>query len=115
MSDVKHNSTIDIKVGLNAEKVPTAISWKGSDHEKGEEQTAKAMLISFFDKESRDTLKIDLWTTEMQIMEMDKFFYQTMRGLADTYFKATKNHQLATDMQKFVQYFGEQTEILPKQ
>jgi hypothetical protein len=40
--------------------------------------------------------------------------YQTLRGLADTYYRATQNRELATDMQQFVQYFGEKTEILPK-
>jgi hypothetical protein len=43
---------------------------------------------------------------------MDRFFFQTLRGMADTYFKATQNRELAVDMQRFVQYFGEKTEIL---
>jgi hypothetical protein len=34
--------------------------------------------------------------------------------MADTYYKATQNAQLASDMQRFVQYFGEQTEIISK-
>ena len=70
------------------------------------------MLLSFFDEESKDTLKIDLWTTEMQVIEMDRFFFQTLRGLADTYFKATQNAELATSMRQFVHYFGEKTGIL---
>jgi len=110
----KRESSINIKIGLDEQSVPEKITWAGSNFDEGKDNDAKAMLVSFFDKENRETLKIDLWTTEMQVMEMDRFFYQTLRGMADTYFKATKNHQLATDMQKFVQYFGEQTEIIPK-
>ena len=72
------------------------------------------MLLSLFDKDHKDTLKLDLWTPEMQINEMDKFMYQTLKALADTYFKATKNRDLANEMQKFVMYFGEKTEVLPK-
>jgi hypothetical protein len=34
--------------------------------------------------------------------------------MADTYYKATQNAQLASAMQQFVQFFGEQTEIIPK-
>jgi len=107
-----NKKSINIDIALGDEAMPKDIEW--STEGSGDPQSAKAMLISFFDKESRDTLKIDLWTTEMQIQEMDRFFYQTLRGMADTYFKATKNQQLASDMQKFVQYFGEKTEILPK-
>ena len=81
--------------------------------EKGE-KTCKAMLLSFFDEDTRDTLKIDLWTKEMQVVEMDRFFYQNLRAMADTYFRATKNQELANHMQQFANYFGEKTEVIPK-
>ena len=70
------------------------------------------MLLSIFDKEPLDTLKIDLWTKEMTVAEMDRFFFQTLKAMGDTYFRATKNKELAEQLQQFVQYFGEQTEIL---
>ena len=73
------------------------------------------MLLSLFDADHQETLKIDLWTTEMQVNEMDRFVYQSLRGIAETYFRATNNKDLASDMQQFVRYFGEQTEILPKE
>lgn len=112
--DVKKTTKIDIQVGLNADKMPVQIQWKSEDNATdGKPNQAKAMLLSLFDKNQLDTLKIDLWTNEMQVMEMDRFFYQTMRGLADTYFKATQNAALANEMQRFVQYFGEKTEIIP--
>lgn len=60
-------------------------------------------------------MKLDLWTKDMQVDEMDRFIFQTIRAMADTYFKATQNNKLAADMQRFVQYFGEQTEIIPRQ
>jgi gliding motility-associated protein GldC len=64
------------------------------------------------DPETLDTLKIDLWTTKLQIQEMDRFLYQTLRSMADSYQKATGNTGLANEMQKFAQYFGEKTEII---
>ena len=113
--EIKKSSEIKIKVGLNGENVPVKMEWQAQDNPSGDSlKECKAMLLSLFDKDSLDTMKIDLWTTEMQIIEMDRFFFQTLRALADTYFKATQNKELATDMQRFVQYFGEQTEIIPK-
>ncbi|HKK79591.1 MAG TPA: hypothetical protein VJ933_08175 [Phaeodactylibacter sp.] len=116
MSDeIKKKSIINIEVGLNEERMPVDIKWRSSDGPDGPgEQVAKAFLLSIFDKESKDTLRIDLWTKEMQVIEMDRFMFQTLRALADTYFKATQNADLAADMQRFVQYFGETTEIIPK-
>jgi gliding motility-associated protein GldC len=73
------------------------------------------MLISLFDREHLETVKIDLWVKDMQVGEMDRFVFQTLRGMAETYFRATQNTELAKDMQRFVQYFGEQTQIIPKE
>lgn len=112
---IKRTSTIEIKVGLDENNVPEKIHWKAQDAgQEAPETTAKAMLLSVFDAENLETLKVDLWTKEMQVIEMDRFFFQTLRAMADTYFKATQNTKLATDMQKFVQYFGEETEIIPR-
>ena len=87
MKDKVHKtSEIKIKVGLNENKVPARIDWIAED--SGEKRECKAMLLSMFDSSSKETLKIDLWTTEMQVIEMDRFMYQTLRSLADTYFKS---------------------------
>jgi len=117
MADLKvvKSSDINIKIGLNKDQMPVKIDWQSSDGPNGgDSQECKAILLALFDKENRETLKIDLWTTEMQVMEMDRFMYQNLRALADTYFKATKNQKLASAMQQFVQYFGEETKIIPK-
>lgn len=116
MSDVKRTSDINIKVGLDEQNVPIRLDWQSTDNpDSNAPQECKAMLLALFDKENLDTLKIDLWTKEMQVIEMDRFFYQTLRGMADTYFRATQNQELAKEMQKFVQYFGEKTEVLAKE
>ncbi len=108
-------SDINISIELDKGKVPSSIIWEATDNPAGQEpQHCKAMLLSLFDKETKDTLKIDLWTKEMQVLEMDRFFYQTLKALADTYFRATQNRELAGQMQQFAHYFGEQTQIVPK-
>jgi gliding motility-associated protein GldC len=111
--EVVRKSKIEIEVGLNEENVPVAIHWQAQDNPSTPTpQPCKAMLLSLFDSKSLETLKIDLWTTDLQVMEMDRLVYYTMRSLADTYFKATQNNQLASEMQQFAKYFGEKTEIL---
>ncbi len=106
-------SEIKITISLDEHKVPVDIEWSVPDQDQLD-QRAKGMLLAFFDRETRDTLKIDLWTKEMQVVEMDRFFYQTLRSMVDTYFKATNNDKLAGAMKQFTQYFGEETEILPR-
>ncbi len=108
-------SKINIRVALDENKHPDKIIWEADNQGEKVTQEAKAMLLSFFDRNSLETMKIDLWTNDMQINEMDRFVFHTMRAIGETYFKATKNNQLANDFQRFVHYFGEQTDIIPKE
>ena len=115
-TDIKKTSTISLKVGLNEGNVPVKIEWESDGNPNGNDiKPCKGMLLSVFDETSKETYKIDLWTNEMQVVEMDRFMFQTIRGLADTYFKATQNKELANAFQQFVHYFGEQTKIIPSE
>jgi len=107
-------SNIKIEVAVNEKNIPVKIEWDASDSANEGMKEAKAFILSIFDQENKDTLRIDLWTREMQVIEMDRFVYQTLRTMADTYFKATNNHRMAQEMQRFAVFFGEETEILKK-
>ncbi|MEO0732174.1 MAG: gliding motility protein GldC [Bacteroidota bacterium] len=111
---VKKRSTITVEVGLNAEQMPVQLKWKASD-KPGPAEACKGMLLALFNEQTKETMKIDLWTKELQVVEMDRFMYQTLRGLADTYHKATGNTELANQMQQFVFFFGQATGAIPKQ
>ena len=103
---------IAIHVELDEEQLPENIKWRSSQEPEGKFMDCKGMLLSFFDRESRDTFRIDLWTKDMQIMEMDRFFFHTLRSMADTYKKSTSNTQLAEEMQSFVDHFAKSTGLI---
>ncbi|MBL7783410.1 MAG: gliding motility protein GldC [Saprospiraceae bacterium] len=113
-NEVVKSSDITIRVGLNSEQVPIKIEWGASDRNNGVLEECKALAVALFDKDHRDTLRIDLWTKEMQVLEMDRFMYQILRSLSQTYLRATQNKELAEEMAKFAHYFGEKTEIVSK-
>ncbi len=114
MEEVHKHSDITITVGLDKTNVPIQILWKSED--AGNEPTAcKGMLLALFDEEKLDTIKLDLWTKNMQVNEMDRFMFQTLRGLADSYYKATQNAELANQFQNFIHYFGQFTGIIEKE
>lgn len=113
---VAHTSEIKIKVGLDAEKVPVSIDWSASDmHPNGATEACKAMMIALFDDAHKDTLRIDLWTKDMQVIEMDRFMYRILQSLSETYLRATNNRDMAEQMAQFAHYFGQQTEIIEKE
>lgn len=100
-----HTSTISINVGLDKDKVPDNISWKASDTTTDDAQKAKAMMLAFWDGADKAALRIDLWTKEMMVDEMADFFYQTFMSMADTYDRATHQHELVNDMKEFARNF----------
>ena len=108
-------SVIGIEVELNEDNIPSKILWKAAGPNGPETRESKAMLVSFFDKETLDTFKIDLWTTEMQVAEMDRFMFHTLNALSESYFKATQNQELSNHFKSFCKHFGEFTEIIPKE
>ena len=113
MNTAKKTSQLRITVNLDEQNIPEQLQWDADDRPAGSQPVAcKGMLLSLFERDTLDTMKIDLWTKDMQVNEMDRFFFQTMRALADTYFKATQNREMAVDMQRFVHYFGEKTGII---
>jgi gliding motility-associated protein GldC len=107
-------ANIEIAVEFNKDKLPARIVWNATDQPDAEQfKDSKAMLLFLFDREHRETMKIDLWTHDFEIMEMDRMMFHTLRSLADTYVRATSNKELGNQMQQFATYFGEKTGIIP--
>jgi gliding motility-associated protein GldC len=103
---------IVLEVELDDEKMPEKISWDAGNPEDEGFKQSKAFFLTLFDKTNRDTLELDLWTKEMQVIEMDRFVFQTLNSLSEMYFRATKNTDLANEMKSFARYFGEKTNIV---
>lgn len=98
-------SKIIIDVSLDENRVPETIHWNASDNNTNLPQKAKGMMLSFWDGADKTALRVDLWTKDMMVDEMADFFYQTMMTMADTYGRATHQHELVNDMKNFAQTF----------
>ncbi len=100
-----HTSSINIDIELDENKIPQQILWQASDSSADMKQTAKSMMVAFWDGADKSALRIDLWTKDMMVDEMADFYYQTMMGMADTYLRATQQKELVDDMKKFAKEF----------
>ena len=80
-------NNINITVDLDANQVPEKITWNSTDLEGN--RNAKAMLLSLWDSKDMNTMNIDLWTKDMSVEEMSKFFFQTYITMVETFEKAT--------------------------
>jgi len=98
-------SSINISVLLDDDKVPEQISWNATDTSADAARKAKAMMLSFWDGTDKTALRIDLWTKDMMVDEMADFFYQTFMTMAETYHRATQDEGMVNDMKKFAKDF----------
>jgi gliding motility-associated protein GldC len=98
-------SSININVQLDENKVPEQISWVATDTPGEPVRKAKAMMLSFWDGAEKNALRIDLWTKEMMVDEMADFFYQTLMTMSETYHRATQHTEMVNDLRNFAQAF----------
>ena len=103
-------STIELKVELDANKVPEKLSWTANDGGINNEE-AKAMLLSVWDSKAQESLRIDLWTKDMPVDEMKLFFHQTLVAMSDTFKRATQDEKMTATMKDFCDYFAEKLEL----
>ncbi len=110
---VSSTSKIEIKVGLDENKIPEKLHWTAQDSNVLD-QEAKAIMLAVWDEKTKDTLRMDLWTKEMQIDEMKQFFHQTLVSMANTFERATNDAKMTATMKDFCYYFAEKLELKKK-
>lgn len=105
-------SEIKFSVILDENNLPLSIKWEAQDQkEKGE---CKSVLISIWDKNEGNTLKIDLWTKDMMVDEMKVFFHQTLLSMANTFEKSTAETETANQIREFCQKYAEKFDLLKR-
>ncbi len=107
----KLTSEIKFNIELDENRVPEKLSWTALDGGVDDQQ-AKALLLSIWDSKAQETLRIDLWTKDMPVDEMKKFFHQTLVAMSDTFQRATNDEKMADTMKDFCDYFAEKMELL---
>jgi gliding motility-associated protein GldC len=105
-------SEIKFTVTLDDKNMPQKIDWSASDG--GVDSSSKAIMLSVWDSEAKNTLRIDLWTREMMVDEMKQFYHQNLLSMADTLERATGEKDAAKAMRNFAQEFGERMQLVMK-
>ena len=95
---------ITIKVKLDDNNIPEQILWSAPDGGM-KDQLSKAILLSFWDSQKKETLKMDLWTKEMPVDEMETFVLQTFLSMKQSISKATGEENLINLIDDFCTEF----------
>jgi gliding motility-associated protein GldC len=105
-------SEIKFKVKLDNEKIPETIFWSASDSGMDGEKECRATMMSIWDPKENTTLRIDLWTKDMLVDDMKRFFYENFSSMADTYQRATNDDEGTKEIRRFAEAFGKKAEII---
>ena len=101
---------IFIDINMDENNIPEEIKWTASDGGVSNMNT-KAILLSFWDSENQESLKMDLWVKDMPVDQMQLFFHQTLVSLSETFYRATQDEKMTATMRDFCDYFAEKLKI----
>lgn len=103
-------SEIKFKVTVDENHLPLNIEWEAAD--AGEKSDSKSVMIALWDAKENNTLRIDLWTKDMMVDEMKKFYHQNIMTLTDTYVRATGDEATAKEVKDLFNKIGKQIGVL---
>ena len=101
---------IKFTVELDDNHLPENIQWEAKD--AGESSNCKSMMVALWDQKENNTLRIDLWTKDMSIDEMKKFYHQNILTLTDTYLRATGDQLTVNEVREFFKGLGSKMGVL---
>lgn len=107
---IQKHTKITIELGLDENNVPEQMQWSAPDGGVSK-AAATAMLLSLWDGQKQEALKMDLWVKELPVDQMQLFFYQTLLTMSDTFYKATGDEKMTATMRDFCDYFAEKLNI----
>ena len=107
---IKKKTQVSIYINLDENNIPEQMKWTAQDGGISDMDT-KAILLSFWDSENQESLKMDLWVKDMPVDQMKLFFHQTLVSLSDTFYRATNDEKMTATMKDFCEYFAEKLKI----
>jgi len=102
----KNVNTIEFKIELDDNKIPEKIHWN-APQSAIKEAESKALMLAVWDNNANETLKMDLWTKDMPLNDMKKFYHQTFLTMAASFQRATNDEKMSATIRDFCDYFAE--------
>ena len=91
-------SEINFQIELDESNLPKAIKWDASDKEGEGLESTKSISLNVWDNLNHSTLRIDLWTDEMSVVEMKRFYIDILGGMAQTILNSTGDEYMSEEI-----------------
>ncbi len=100
-------SEIKFQIELDDQNVPEKILWDADEKEERGLTETKSISISLWDQPSQNTMRIDLWSKDMPVEEMKKFYIDCLGGLAQSILNSTGDTYMSTELNQLCDRFVE--------
>lgn len=110
-NEIVKTSHINFSINLDKDNLPLNIQWEADDADVAGKQDAKSVILALWDGQQQNALRIDLWTKDMNVDEMNLFLFQTIATLADTFERATDNKEVAEEIRDFSHALGHKLNV----
>jgi len=77
---------IKLTIDLDDNNVPEGIMWESTDSKTKEALPVKSMMLALWDQSYKNTLRIDLWTKDMPVDDMKRFFMKPCKPWATAFY-----------------------------
>jgi gliding motility-associated protein GldC len=101
---------LNIRVELDENNLPINMNWSSSDGDQ--HGINKAVFLSLWDEQEKNSMHLHLWTKEMTLDEMKQFMHQTLLAQSDTIKRAIGDEKLAASLYDFAHDFALKAGIL---
>ena len=91
-------STIRFDITLDKDNVPEKILWDATDKPDDGVTETKSIGIALWDHKQKSTLRIDLWTKDMPVEEMKRFYVDCIGGLSQSLLSSTGDEYMAKEI-----------------
>ena len=91
-------STIQFEIELDQKNIPERIVWTATDKPDEAPSETKAISVAVWDSKEKNTMRMDLWTKDMPVDEMKRFYIECMGGIAQSLLSATNDEKLSTEI-----------------
>ena len=105
---------IKLTINLDDDNVPETIMWESTDSKSKEALPVKSIMLALWDQSYKNTLRIDLWTKDMPVDDMKRFFYETLQTMGDSFLRATGETNIVEDLRDYCAHFADKMEISQK-
>lgn len=91
-------STIQFTVDLDQNNIPERIRWDATDKPADTPAETKSISVSLWDDQQKNTMRIDLWTKDMPVDEMKRFYIECLGGIARSILSSTGDEKMSNEI-----------------